>query len=515
MKNTLRATFAWLHTWVGLLLGWLLFTIFVTGTATYFRGEITQWMQPELARASSPLSKTLDLALREIRSVSPNPGTIYLVLPEERTPGLWLNWQDATGRHSKMVDAETAKVEARDSRAGEFFYRFHFQLQLPYPWGRWIACFAAVFMMVALVTGIFAHRQFFKDFFTFRPGKGGTRSWLDFHNLSGVVALPFYFMISYTALVMFINMFMPWGTLATQPQAAAQRPAVTTAASAPGPVDSASLSLADWQPMLAEGEKRWGEGNVRFIWAPGLGTPAGTVNLRPGKSIGVAFFDDHGLTFNAATGELLNGDPPASGFVSRLHGVLFGLHLARFAGPALRTLFFFMGLLGTAMVATGLILWTVKRRKRQETLHGPGRYGFGHALVERLNVAVVAGFLIAMASIFWANRLLPIDLAQRGDREVNVVFIVWALAALHAFVRPVARAWKEQLGFGAALFLGIPLLDAFTGPYLREAFARGNGPYLGFLAAVLGIGLLLAIAARRVDFKRRKRPEPEISGARA
>ncbi|HAB08009.1 MAG TPA: hypothetical protein DCE38_06005, partial [Alcanivorax sp.] len=35
---------AWLHTWSGLLLGWLLLAMFVTGTSAYFREEISLWM---------------------------------------------------------------------------------------------------------------------------------------------------------------------------------------------------------------------------------------------------------------------------------------------------------------------------------------------------------------------------------------------------------------------------------------------------------------------------------------
>jgi hypothetical protein len=33
--------------WSGLLFGWLLFTVFLTGTLTIFDNEITYWMQPE------------------------------------------------------------------------------------------------------------------------------------------------------------------------------------------------------------------------------------------------------------------------------------------------------------------------------------------------------------------------------------------------------------------------------------------------------------------------------------
>jgi uncharacterized iron-regulated membrane protein len=43
----------WIHSWSGLLFGWLLFTVFLTGTLTIFDNEITYWMQPELLEVSS------------------------------------------------------------------------------------------------------------------------------------------------------------------------------------------------------------------------------------------------------------------------------------------------------------------------------------------------------------------------------------------------------------------------------------------------------------------------------
>lgn len=48
---------AWLHTWTGLIFGWLLFAIFLTGTLSYFKEEITHWMQPEVrSHALDPAS---------------------------------------------------------------------------------------------------------------------------------------------------------------------------------------------------------------------------------------------------------------------------------------------------------------------------------------------------------------------------------------------------------------------------------------------------------------------------
>ena len=48
MFSSLRQCTSWLHTWTGLIVGWVLFFVFVTGTPGYFQIEITRWMQPEL-----------------------------------------------------------------------------------------------------------------------------------------------------------------------------------------------------------------------------------------------------------------------------------------------------------------------------------------------------------------------------------------------------------------------------------------------------------------------------------
>ena len=49
MKDWFRLSMAWLHTWTGLVVGWVLFFVFLTGTAGYVQIELTRWMQPERA----------------------------------------------------------------------------------------------------------------------------------------------------------------------------------------------------------------------------------------------------------------------------------------------------------------------------------------------------------------------------------------------------------------------------------------------------------------------------------
>ena len=39
MRNGFRQSMGWLHVWSGLVVGWVLFSVFVTGTASYYRSE--------------------------------------------------------------------------------------------------------------------------------------------------------------------------------------------------------------------------------------------------------------------------------------------------------------------------------------------------------------------------------------------------------------------------------------------------------------------------------------------
>jgi hypothetical protein len=70
------------------------------------------------------------------------------------------------------------------------------------------------------------------------------------------------------------------------------------------------------------------------------------------------------------------------------------------------------------MVVTGLVLGTVKRRARQAV---PEKEALGSRLIERLNVATIAGLPVVMAAFLWGNRLLPLGIAERNDWEARPV----------------------------------------------------------------------------------------------
>ena len=186
-----RQSMSDLHTWAGLLAGWLLYAMFLTGTVSYFKDEISQWMRPELAyqRVTPDPAAVAQRTVTTLGTVAAGGSQWFIQLPTARSNTVSVFWRTPNPQPGKPAfglatfDPSTGKkLVARDTLGGQFFYRFHYQFYyLPAIWGRWLAGLCAMFKLVAIVSGVITHKKIFVDFFTFRWGRG-QRSWLDAHN---------------------------------------------------------------------------------------------------------------------------------------------------------------------------------------------------------------------------------------------------------------------------------------------------------------------------------------------
>ncbi|WP_312934107.1 PepSY-associated TM helix domain-containing protein [Pseudomonas sp.] len=499
MKEGFRQAMAWLHTWTGLIFGWLLFAIFLTGTMSYFKDEISHWSQPEIQRHALDPANSLALAQRYLAANAGPASSWFIRLPSEREPAISVGWRTpGEGRRgfvSKDLDAASGDVvQARDSRGGEFFYRFHFQLEMPHPWGRWLSTWCAFIMFLGLITGIITHKKIFKEFFTFRPGKG-QRSWLDGHNAIGVLVLPFHLMISYSSLVLFMYMVMPAGILASYGGETNRyfsdlfgRDVEVTPAGVVAP-------LAALPTLYAKVQEQAPGANMGSVQVQNPNDQNARVTFTRASADNVAYRRSQSWSFDGVSGQALSSGAPESGMMMAAFSFA-GLHMGNFAGPWLRWLYFAFGIAGTAVIGTGLVMWLGKRQlKHAKSARMPGEL----RLVEVLNIASMSGLMLAVAAFFWSNRLLPVALEGRGEWEVNAFLGVWALSLLHAVLRPGRRAWAEQLGLGALAFALLPVLNGLTtGQGLNHSIAVGDWVMAGFDLTALAVGLFLAWAASRM-----------------
>lgn len=526
-KGGWRQSMAWLHTWVGLTSAVLLYFMFITGTAGYFNSEIDRWMRPELPAASAAgvsQQRMAEWGLARLQQQMPQAKDWYVSFPHgRREPYLSLYASPPPapdGGEGKaftdILDPATGMpyAQARQTGGGAALYAMHYALHyLPYDVAIYIVGVATMFMWVAIVTGIVVHKNIFKDFFTFRPAKG-QRSWLDAHNLASVMALPFIVMITYSGLVFYTYEYMPSvkaalygiGDSADRRFDAEQGHGEsfydTPSAGRPAP-------LVPIAPLLAQAAGRWGEGRLRAVGVinPGDANARISIDRQPWGDVNPRY---ESLWFDGVTGRLLFEDQPHGSAPETFSNVITALHEGHFAGPLLRALYAASGLLGAAMIATGLVLWTTKRRRQ---LQPDARAGAGLRFVEHVNVGVVAGLPIAIAAYFWANRLLPPLMPGREEWEMHTLFIVWALMLVHAALRPVQRAWLEQLALAAALFGLLPLLNAATTDiHLGRTLPAGDAVRAGFDLTMLALAIAFAAAWRKLRMRRQRRLATQPDG---
>lgn len=529
-QDGLRQRMAWLHTWCGLVCAWLLCLIFLAGTLSVFRAPISHWMsaEPALPRDARDVGMPAVLAAAGRLLDQEGAGARFwrIELPPATDRALRVFWRDAAGAtHEAAMDPRSGerlpRPWGRKTEGGRHFMVLHYTLYGG-DFGFWLVGWLSVGMLVALLSGVIVHKRIFKDFFTFRPGQGA-RAWLDGHNASAVLTLPFQLMIVYTGLAIFYTSYMPgplrvlygeqgmkgWHQeLAAAGPAAASRDAMTDARLAPGVPARQQLGafLAAAQTAMDSPAR------MLMVERPGQATETIRVFGRVDEEASVRRFTAQAgrAAFRAAGGEmteLRRADAPSGADVA--HGVMERLHLATYGGWPLRWMYFLFGLAGTVMIATGAVLYAVKRRARHDGAFGAATPVF-QRVVESLNVAAIAGGAVACIAYFHGNRLIPADWPARGQWEIRVFFLAWLATLLHALLRPPSRAWREQFGMAALLCLSLPLVNGLTtGQSIHTYVRAGDVIAASVEGVVLLAGLLFLWLAGKAG---RARWSPPLAG---
>ncbi|WP_438971239.1 PepSY-associated TM helix domain-containing protein [Methylophaga sp.] len=559
MFNSFRMSMGWVHTWMGLVLGFVLMICFFFGTLSVFDREIDRWSVPETRFEPQPMPSfdevlkpvffeklqpdPVDMEATARRVIGPLPAPEKMELESlyayttHRDPVLRVGGEFGISNEPKDPADDHLHVHARgtiDPRTGEmlsddalkigseWFYPMHFNLHLNWMMlGYWIVGLAALVMLAALVTGVIIHRKLFSEFFTFRPWKHVLRSSLDLHNVTGVVALPFHFFFAFTALVIFAsNVYLPVSHTTLEPLHEQHEKREAQRTGLPHEEAGVAAPIASVDAMVSEAKRRWAErdmpGEVGYLYMNHLGDKNGYVSIYRAGSDHVALVGE-GIHFKASTGDVIHEDPPRS-VVSSIDEFLTGLHLQHFEHWLLRWLYVFGGLLGAICIATGFVLFVEKRKAKHAKTGSQGS-----RLVDAMAVTTVTGMVLAAVGMLVANRLLPADLVGKGQWEQTVFWSVWGLAFLHASWRsaPVAQArrnpaWREQAWVLAGLSLSAVVSNWITtGDHLfKTLFTDTYWPVAGVDLSLIATAGIAAYAARKLMAAERAQTKGNKGGKR-
>jgi uncharacterized iron-regulated membrane protein len=473
------------HAWAGVIGGLLLYVMFLTGSITLFHEQLETWEEPLAQRMSSgaSLQSTLE---RGFAAAGTPRGAVWFYPPraEHGTAKLSYQLPNADTWKTAWIDAERRALVPERERLSSFLYSIHFL------WhdatGNWLYYLAgglALVLLLALVTGVLIYlKNLVRQFHQFRPDKSRRVLWSDMHKVLGFMGLPFQLMYAYTGAFIVLGPLvlgaftgpvfggdekraarLAWSSSDLPPAAAGSKVPVLTADVL---VDHARRAHPGLVPEMIKLTHHGYENGLFEVLGMEHGTPSGRATVR----------------LRETDGTLLDVvSPKTEGATAATRRWLLGLHFAYFGGLVARFLFFVLGLATCFTILTGNWIWLARRESQRASV--------GNRLLSRLSAGFGVGTLVAIAAMFFASRLFPLEWSARGSAEeltfvgVLGLCIGWALAA-----RDETAVWWQGLAVAGAALLVVPIMAARW----SDAGLFGSGLRL---AAVVGVDVALLVTS--------------------
>lgn len=479
-----------LHSWFGIIVLWIIFFIFLTGSIAYFRTEINVWAQPEAMSQIQTLPTTqtsAQTAFNYLNQHATDAKRWRVTVANERMPVNLLQWQDQTGKHQQLQNPMTGELlnPARQTLAGDLFFKLHYTLYpLPGKIGSFIVAIVALILLISLITGVITHKKIIKEFFVFRSFKG-QRSLLDLHHITGVITFPFYLVMAFTGLLILFYLVLPWGLSKHYaqdgiPQFYNEMQFLEMAKPQP------SSSQSNMQPLERFIQQLPAQAQIGAILdkfeVQKPNTPEAMITFDYNYK-NIITLNTPQYIFAANTAEQLD-QPRNLSAIAQLASSSYGIHLGYFASYWMRLILSVMGIIGCVMLAAGALLWQKKRIKAQ--------HRFSYKLVQHLNFFTFLGLPFACTSYLLAGRLLPSAFEPRSTYEVSAFYLTWLLSLLISLTLNTRAAVLLLLASTALILFLIPLSSFIVVPEasLWQSIIHSHWSLAGVDLALLSIGML-------------------------
>ncbi|SMF76071.1 Uncharacterized iron-regulated membrane protein [Tistlia consotensis] len=351
------------HKWTSLVCTALLLLLCVTGLPLIFYEEIDQLTgrHPEAAALPDGTPPVLlDRIVATARAAHPGDLVLYLGF-DAHAPLVGVttapSYQPASADfHSQTFDARTGErlaVPPFNEGVMWVFYKLHTDLYAGLP-GKLFLGFMGLLFVVALVSGVVVYGPFMRklEFGTVRADRSRRLKWLDLHNLIGVATLAWALVVGATGVINTLStpILGLWqrGQLAEMTAPYRDRPLPATLAS----IDRVLATAATAAPGMAPA----------FVAFPG--TPYSSRH-----HYAVFMHGDTPLTARLLKPVLVDAETGALTASRELPWYVTALlvsqplHFGDYGGLPLKVLWALLDLATIVVLASGLYLWLVKRRR--------------------------------------------------------------------------------------------------------------------------------------------------------
>ncbi len=444
-----------MHSWVGIVTAILLFIVCFTGAlAVLSRPELKIWANPELHQLNAlPSEKITEIINTYHKAVPKEFGeNIHVYLPTGHNTHLLTvlfeshhgdeNYSEAAAyayqfdpRNYQLVNeyygATSYFYEHRKTDAPSFIGHFHADLHLGRPIGLILTGFLGLTLLVSTATGLFIHRQFFKELFTFRRKKPLDVIINDGHKIMGIWGSLFHAVIGFTGA------FLGLATVILLPAAAFvsfggdQDKLIEKFTAIPEPAISEQFQATDINIILHDAQTRYPKAKIVDLTIMAHNDANAEVYMRliGGEQVASQLLKYHG------SGEFVKsmssfGDIPGASI--KVLELLFPLHFGNFAGLFVKLIWVFLGLTTALLPLSGMMMWLSKRSRG----NNPTLSQQAYQRWNRIIIGTCGGLVAACAILFPTQVILNnfVDSALHNNYFAPLFFYGWLAWCLIAFI---------------------------------------------------------------------------------
>lgn len=463
----------------------VLVTLFLLGVVSLFHDDLAPWAEPRLretiavdeARALATLQAVLDERAR-----TQPVARIDVDLPQPQTPWLHLAWKEDGVDRAQWLHPETGETAESRSDLGHFLFLMHFLY--PLPQGMLLAGLLSTLLLFIVLTGLGLQiGRFTKELVRFRPREAFRTVWGDLHKVLGSIGLPYQAVIAWSAAIICLNAMVLQPVVMHTAFDGNRDAGLQTIGYPRGPSRTGEAGSApDVAAVLRTARQALPEAEHYRLSIRQLGDAASYVDVRGHSDDGLNRFTTVKVAGDGSVLYVREAGGPT--LASRVVEGAYLLHSGTWSGVSLRLLYAVLGLLGIVVIITGNLVWLARRARSMKLFD---------VLLARLTSGGCGAAALSLASILWANQLLPDTLFNRAEWEHVAFYGGWILAVVVGLLLPSAlRSARLLLQVSGAALMLLPLADAVKNGH---APFDGASPYvLGAEISWLALGLVFIVS---------------------
>lgn len=493
-----------IHSWTGLLTGWLLFVICLTGTLVVYKFPLKSLSNPSVI--AGPVVDRIgpDGALQAFQKAYPDAQPKVIAFPSDIYSMHLYSVQAITAddkKHRYWIHPTTGAMhDELESNFADFVQNLHARL-FAGKIGQWVVGFLGLAMLASLLAGLIFHwNRLRRDLFHLRLTAAPRKAWSDLHKFTGVWALPFHLIIALTGAWLGVESL------------------IDIRASDSNPIEWVGEGRGDPRPIryyVEQAEAQRPDFIATHINFTQYGAAGSTARVQ--GNVAGSEFVQRGQTmfvFDADSGRLLQTiDRTEEGLVRRILAMMRPLHYGYFWPPFGEILYFWLGLGCTALVFSAMLIWAARDRSQRRAQLGE------ITLLERANAGLMGGVILSLATLSVANALARLphvsniahvssiarlnftgsqDWLQGAQTapEIWLFFALWLTFGLICLRLSPFIMWRLFLTFSALCMLSLPILGCI-GAGSFKAYLHYGGQHEAIGHALVCLVLAVVLFATR------------------